>query len=183
MRGSFEKFTSPHGKCKMALTRDTSELVSSSSVLPKGASFTANSRTKAAVLPKGSSSTATSGTRVAFFLRMNRCGSFALLSAPYSLFSIWTDLKRSEKIPWAPSWRWEEWIWLTGPSKRHWNLPQGLTNQKHLQIRFSSFWTILHQVWQFHFDNISVIVDRGWLKITRAVNWIVQYSMTSVWTK
>ena len=29
---------------------------------------------------------------------MNRCGSFPLLSAPHSLFSFWTDLKRSEKI-------------------------------------------------------------------------------------
>ena len=47
---------------------------------------------------------------------MNRCGSFPLLSASYSLFSIWTDLKRSEEIPGAPTWRWGEWIWLTGPS-------------------------------------------------------------------
>ena len=35
-------------------------------------------------------------------LGMNRCGSFPLLSAPHSLFSIWTNLKRSENIPGAP---------------------------------------------------------------------------------
>ena len=46
--------------------------------------------------------------------------------APDSLFSIWTDLKRSEKIPGAPTWRWGEWIWLTGPSALHRNSPQGL---------------------------------------------------------
>ena len=57
---------------------------------------------------------------------MDRCGSFPLLSAPHSLFSIWTDLKRSEKIPGAPAWRWGEWIWLTVPSRLHWNSPQGL---------------------------------------------------------
>ena len=37
-----------------------------------------------------------------FYQELNRCFSFPLLSAPYSLFSIWTDLKRSEKIPRAP---------------------------------------------------------------------------------
>ena len=42
------------------------------------------------------------------------------------LFSIWTNLKRSEKIPRAPMWRWGEWIWLTGPSGLHRNSPQGL---------------------------------------------------------
>ena len=40
------------------------------------------------------------------------CSSFPLLSAPHFLFSIWTDLIRSEKIPGAPTWRWGEWIWL-----------------------------------------------------------------------
>ena len=30
-----------------------------------------------------------------------------------------TDLKRSEKIPGAPTRRWGEWIWLTGPSGLH----------------------------------------------------------------
>ena len=39
-------------------------------------------------------------------------GSFPLLSAPHSLFNMWTDLKRCEKIPGAPTWRWREWIWL-----------------------------------------------------------------------
>ena len=89
------------------------------SILPKGRSFTANSGTTAAVLLKGRSSTANSGTQAAVLLGM-------LLSAPHSLFSIWTDLKRSEKIPGAPTWRWGERIWLTGPSGLHRNSPQGL---------------------------------------------------------
>ena len=79
--------------------------------------------TKAAVLPKGRSSTVNLGTKVA---GMNRCGSFPLLSVPHTLFSIWTDLKRSEKFPGAQAWRWEECIRLTGPSGRHRNSPQGL---------------------------------------------------------
>ena len=53
---------------------------------------------------------------------MNRCCSFLLLSAPHSLFSIWTDLKRSEKIPEAPTWWWE-WIWLSRPSGLYQNSP------------------------------------------------------------
>ena len=57
---------------------------------------------------------------------MNRCGSFPLLSASHSHFSIWTILKRSEKIPGAPTRRWGEWIWLTGPSGLHRNSTQGL---------------------------------------------------------
>ena len=57
---------------------------------------------------------------------MNRCGSFSLLSTPHSLFSIWTNLKRSEMIPGAPTRRWGEWIWLTGPSGLHRNSLQGL---------------------------------------------------------
>ena len=95
------------------------------SVLPKGRSFTANSGTKATVLSKGRSSTTNSGTKVAVLLGMNKCGSFPMLSVPHSLLSIWTDLKRSEKIPGAPAWRWGEWIWLTGPSGLHRNSPQG----------------------------------------------------------
>ena len=82
------------------------------SVLPNGRSFTANSDTKAAVLPKGRSSTVKSGTKVAVLLG---CCSFPLLSAHHSLFSIWTDFKRSEKFPGAPVWRWGEWICLLGP--------------------------------------------------------------------
>ena len=57
---------------------------------------------------------------------MNSCGSFPLRSTPHSLFSIWTNLKRSEKIPGAPKRRWGEWIWLNGPSGLHRNSPQGL---------------------------------------------------------
>ena len=94
-------------------------------VLPKGRSFTANWDTKVAILLKGRSSTTNSWTKVAVLLGMNRCSSFPLLSAPHSLFSIWTDLRWSEKIPGAPSWRWGEWIWLTGPSGLHWNSPKG----------------------------------------------------------
>ena len=73
-------------------------------ILLKGRSFTANSGTKAAVLPKDRSSSANSGTKVAVLLGMDRCGSFPLLSAPYYLFSIWTDLKRSGKIQGRQRW-------------------------------------------------------------------------------
>ena len=103
------------------------------SVLPKDRSFNENSGTMAAVLPRDRSSTANSGTKVAVLLGMNRCGSFPLLSAPYSLslslslFSIWTDFKRSENVPGAPARRWGEWIWLTEPSGLHRNSPQWLT--------------------------------------------------------
>ena len=96
------------------------------SVLPKGRSFSANTGTRAAILPKDRSSIANSGTLVAVLLGMNRCGSFPLISATHSLFSIWTNLKKSEKIPGAPTRRWGEWICLTGPSGLHRNSPQGL---------------------------------------------------------
>ena len=95
------------------------------SILPKGRSFTANSGTKAAVLLKGRSSTTNSWTQSAVLLGMDRCGSSHCFSHP-TLFIIGTDLKRSEKIPGAPTWRWGEWIWLTGPSGLHQNSPQGL---------------------------------------------------------
>ena len=85
-----------------------------------------NSGTKAAVLLNGRSSIVNSGTQAAVLLGINRYGSFPLLSAPHSLFSIWTNLKRSEKIPGALAWKWEEWIWLTAPSGVHRNLHQGL---------------------------------------------------------
>ena len=105
------------------------------SVLPKGRCFTANSDTKAVVLPKGRYSNANSGIKVAVLLGMNKCGSFPLLSALFSLFSIWTDLKRSENIPGAPTWRWGEWIWPTGPSVLQRNSPQGLNIRVFDQIR------------------------------------------------
>ena len=60
------------------------------------------------------------------YCSFTRCGSFPSLSAPHSLFSLLTNLKRSEKIPGAPTRRWGEWIWLTGPSGLHRNSPQGL---------------------------------------------------------
>ena len=53
-------------------------------------------------------------------------GAIPLLSAPHSLFSIWPDFKSSEKISRAPTYRWGEWIWLTGPSGLHRNSPQEL---------------------------------------------------------
>ena len=71
-------------------------------------------------------STANSGTKVPVLLEINRCGSLPVLSAHHSLFSIWTDFKRSGKIPGALVWRWGEWIWLTGPSGLHRNSPHGL---------------------------------------------------------
>ena len=45
---------------------------------------------------EGRSSTANSGTKAAVLPGMNRCGSLLLLSAPHSLFSMWTDLKRPQ---------------------------------------------------------------------------------------
>ena len=78
------------------------------------------------VLPKGRSFAANSGTKVPVLLGISRCDSFPLLSAPHSLFSIWTYLKKSEKIPGAPTRRWGEWIWLTESSGLHRNSPQGL---------------------------------------------------------
>ena len=99
------------------------------SILPKGRSFTANSGTKAAVLLKGRSPTANSGNQAEVLLGMDRCGSFPLLSATHSPFSIWSDLKRSQKIPETPAWRWGEWIWLTGPSGLYRNSSSGFFGQ------------------------------------------------------
>ena len=62
-------------------------------------------------------------TKVAVLLGMKRCGSFLLFSVLHSLFSIWTDLKRSQG---HQTWRWGERILLTLPSGLHWNSPQGL---------------------------------------------------------
>ena len=46
--------------------------------------------------------------------------------SPHPLsFSICTDLIRSEKILGAPTWRWGESIWLTGPSRLHLNSLRG----------------------------------------------------------
>ena len=96
------------------------------SVLPKGRSFTASAGTQAAALPKAGFPPQTQEPGLQFYQGFNRCGSFPLLSALHSLFSIWTDLKRFEKIPGAPSSRWGEWIWLTGPCGLHRNSPQRL---------------------------------------------------------
>ena len=75
---------------------------------------------------QGRSSTTNPGTKVAVLPGISRCGSFPLLFSPHSLFSIWTDIRRFKKIPGAPTWRWGEWIWLTGPSELYRNSPQGL---------------------------------------------------------
>ena len=93
------------------------------SVLAKGRSFTANSGTKTTILPKWRSSIANSGILLAVLLRMNVCNSFQLLSTVHSLFSIWINLKRSQRSP--TRW-WGEWIWITEPSGFHRNSPQGL---------------------------------------------------------
>ena len=76
--------------------------------------------------PKAGLPLQTQESRLQFHKRLNRSGSFPLLCSPHSLFSIWTDLKRSEKIPGGPKWRWGEWIWLIEPSGLHRNSPQGL---------------------------------------------------------
>ena len=74
---------------------------------------------------EGRCSTKNSGTKIAVLPGLNRCGSFPFF--PHSsLYSIWTDLKRSKKIPDAPMCWWGEWIWLTGPFGLHLNLSQGL---------------------------------------------------------
>ena len=70
-----------------------------------------------------SSTEGRSGSKVVVLPGMNRCGSFPLLSVPHFLFSIWTDLKRSQE---TPLWKWGEWIWLSGPSELHRNSSQGL---------------------------------------------------------
>ena len=103
----------------------------------QGQVFHIKRRAKAAALLKGRSSTANSGTKAAVSPGMNRCGSFPLFSAPYSLFRIWKDLKRSEMIPGAPKWRWGEWIWLTGPSGLHRIWTQGL-NTSSIKVLISS---------------------------------------------
>ena len=125
----------------------TKQMDHNQSILPKGKSFTANSGTEAAFLLKGRSSTANWGAKVAVLLRINRCSSIPLLSAPHSLFRIWTELERSEKIPGAPTWRWGEWIWLTGPSGLHRNSPQRLNISS---IRVLTRWEI--RKFQSHFS-------------------------------
>ena len=66
------------------------------SVQPKGRSFTASGETYAAVLPKAGLPPLTQEPRLQLYQGFNMCGSFSLLSAPHSLFSIWIDLKRSQ---------------------------------------------------------------------------------------
>ena len=54
-------------------------------------------------------------SRAGLSLQTQEPGCFPLLSAPRSLLASEQALKRPEKIPGAPAWRWGEWIWLTGP--------------------------------------------------------------------
>ena len=82
--------------------------------------------------PKAGLPPQTQEPRLQFYQRLDKFDSFPLLFVPHSLFSIWTELKRFEMIPEAPTWRWGECIWLTGPSGLHWNSPQGLN---HIIIR------------------------------------------------
>ena len=97
------------------------------SVLSKGRSFTAKTQApRLQLCPKAGLPPQTQEPRLQFYQGLNRCGSVPLLSAPHSLFSIWTDLKRYERIPGTPTWKGGEWIWLTGPSGLNRNSPQGL---------------------------------------------------------
>ena len=89
---------------------------SSSECSAQGQVFHCKCRNQGCSSAEGRSSTTNSGTKIAVLPEMNRCGSFPLLSAPHSLFSIWKDLKRSQG---PQRWRWGEWIWLTGPSGLH----------------------------------------------------------------
>ena len=73
--------------------------------------------------PKADLPQQTQEPRLQFYQGLNRYGSFPLLFATHSLFSIWIALKRSEKIPGDLTWMWGEWIWLIGPSELHQNLP------------------------------------------------------------
>ena len=46
---------------------------------------------------------------------------------PHPTLSLASEQKlKIWKIPGAPTWRWGEWIWLTGSSGLHRNSPQGL---------------------------------------------------------
>ena len=109
------------------------EISSSSEWSVQGQVLHCKRRDLGCIYAEGRSSTANSGSKSAVLLELNRCGSFPLHSAPHSLFSIWTDLKRSEKIPGAPTWRWGEWIWLIGPCGLRRNSPQHLNTSS---IRF-----------------------------------------------
>ena len=98
----------------------------------QGQIFHSNAGTKIAAL----SSTANSGTKVVVLLGINRCGSFPLLPHP-------TPSLSSEKIPGAPTWKWGEWMRLTGPSGLHRNLSQGLNISS---IRVFDIWNYIDQL-------------------------------------
>ena len=99
---------------------------SSSECSAQGQVFHCKPRNQGCSSAQGRSYSTSSGTKIAVLLWINGCGRFPLLSAPQSLFSMKTDLKRSEKIQKATAWRSGEWIWLTGPSGFHQNSSQGL---------------------------------------------------------
>ena len=65
-------------------------------VLPKGRCINARTGTYAAVLPKADLPPHARELRLLVYQGVDRCGSFPLLSAPHSLFSIWTDLQISQ---------------------------------------------------------------------------------------
>ena len=110
-----------------------SRIISSSSeCYAKGQTLHSKRMNRGCRSAEGRFSTATQEPRLQFYQELNRCGSFPLLSAPHSLFNIWTDFKRSENIPGVPTWRWGEWIWLSGPSGLHRNSPQ--------RLNISSIW-------------------------------------------
>ena len=115
----------PANKQRNKQTSSHLQVVHHQRVLPKGRSFTANFRHEGYSSPQRQVFHCKLRNQGCNFTRDNRCGNVSLLSAPHSLFSIWTYLKRSEKILGAPAWRWGEWIWLTGPSGLHLNSPQG----------------------------------------------------------
>ena len=92
----------------------------------EGRSSTANSGTKAAVLPKAGLPLQTQEPRLQFY--QGWISAIASRCFPHpTLLRIWRDLKRSQNIPGATTWRWEEYIWLTGPSYLRRNSPQGLS--------------------------------------------------------
>ena len=88
---------------------------------------------------RSSPPTANSGTKAAFYQGWIGAVASRCVLHP-TLFSIWTVLKRSEKIPGAPTWRWGKWIWLTGPSGLHRNSPHGLNISSIRVLTTSEIW-------------------------------------------
>ena len=122
-QGNFHIIHSPYwsgrNRSSWASMHTSCPASSSSSECPdQGQELHWSTGTYASVLPKAGLPPQTQEPTLQFYQGLNKCGTFPLLSAPHSLFSISTDLKTSEKIPGAPTWRWGEWIWLTGNSPK-----------------------------------------------------------------